>query len=200
MGYRLEGDLLEVCDCNILCPCWVGEDPDNGTCQTALAYRIEKGEIEGVDVSGLVTGVAAFIPGNVLKGNFRIVRYIDERASAEQERVLLAAFRGKLGGPLENLAALVGEEVAVRRAKMLFDVREGKGSLVMGQNTTAEMEPYRGPTGEPTRLVESIFSTIPGSPAYIAKASRFRMEEPEIGVSLDLANHNAIQGHFALSG
>jgi hypothetical protein len=200
MRYQLEGDLLEVCDCNVLCPCWIGEDPDNGTCKSVLAYRIEKGEIEGVDVSGLVTGVAAFIPGNVLKGNFRIVRYIDERASAEQERALLAAFRGKLGGPLENLAALVGEEVAVRRAKMLFDVREGKGSLVMGQNTTAEMEPYRGPTGEPTRLVESIFSTIPGSPAYIAKASRFRMEEPEIGVSLDLANHNAIQGHFALSG
>ena len=37
MGYRLEGDLLEVCDCNILCPCWVGEDPDNGTCRSAMA-------------------------------------------------------------------------------------------------------------------------------------------------------------------
>jgi hypothetical protein len=198
MRYRLEGDLLEVCDCNVLCPCWIGEDPDNGTCKSVLAYRIEKGEIEGVDVSGLVTGVAAFIPGNILKGNLRVVRYIDERATAEQEKALLAAFRGKLGGPLENLAALVGEEVAVRRAKMVFDVREGKGSLVIGKNM-AEMLPYLGPTGEPTRLVESIFSTIPGSPAYIAKASRFRMEEPDIGVSLDLANHNAIQGHFSLS-
>ena len=29
MGYRLEGDLLEVCDCKVLCPCWIGEDPDN---------------------------------------------------------------------------------------------------------------------------------------------------------------------------
>ena len=58
MGYRLEGDLLEVCDCNVLCPCWIGEDPDNGTCRSALAYRIEKGEVDGVDVSGLVVGVA----------------------------------------------------------------------------------------------------------------------------------------------
>ena len=33
------------------------------------------------------------------------------------------------------------------------------------------MEPYRGPTGEPTRLVDTIFSTIPGSPAYVSKAS-----------------------------
>ena len=25
MGYRLEGDLLEVCDCKVLCPCWIVE-------------------------------------------------------------------------------------------------------------------------------------------------------------------------------
>lgn len=199
MGYRLEGDLLEVCDCNILCPCWVGEDPDNGTCRSALAYSIVKGEIEGIDVSGLVMGVAAFIPGNTLKGNFRVIRYIDDRASPAQEKVLLAAFRGEYGGPLAQLAALVGEEVAARRAKLTFDVREGKGRLVMGKSTEAEMTPYLGPTGEPTRLVESIFSTIPGSPAYVAKASRFRMQEPEIGIDLDLKGHNAIQGHFSMT-
>ena len=28
MGYQLEGRLLEVCDCRVLCPCWIGEDPD----------------------------------------------------------------------------------------------------------------------------------------------------------------------------
>ena len=32
MAYTLEGRILEVCDCNVLCPCWIGEDPDNGTC------------------------------------------------------------------------------------------------------------------------------------------------------------------------
>jgi hypothetical protein len=47
--------------------------------------------------------------------------------------------------------------------------------------------------------VESIFSTIPGSPAYVAKASRFRMQEPEIGIDLDLKGHNAIQGHFSMT-
>ena len=199
MGYRLEGDLLEVCDCNILCPCWVGEDPDNGTCRSALAYRIEKGEINGLDVSGLVMGVAAFIPGNTLKGNFTVLRYVDDRATPAQEKALLDAFRGKLGGPLEQIANLVGKEVGVRRAKLTFDVTHGKGTLVMGENTSAVMEPYLGPTGQPTRLVESIFSTIPGSPAYVAKASHFRMAEPEIGVELEIKGHNAIQGHFLMS-
>jgi hypothetical protein len=50
-----------------------------------------------------------------------------------------------------------------------------------------------------TRLVESIFSTIPGSPAYVAKAGR-RMVQPEIGVDRELTGHNAIQGEFRLQG
>ena len=36
MGYHLKGELLEVCDCNTLCPCWIGENPDNGTCQSFM--------------------------------------------------------------------------------------------------------------------------------------------------------------------
>lgn len=36
-GYRLRGTLLEACTCEVLCPCWIGEDPDNGTCQSIMA-------------------------------------------------------------------------------------------------------------------------------------------------------------------
>ena len=39
--YDLEGSLLEACSCGVLCPCWVGEDPDGGTCDSALAWTIE---------------------------------------------------------------------------------------------------------------------------------------------------------------
>jgi hypothetical protein len=199
MAYDLEGRLLEVCDCNVLCPCWIGEDPDNGTCQSALAYHIDKGSIEGIDVAGRTCAVAAFIPGNILAGNLRVIRYVDDGATPEQEAALLAAFRGKLGGPLADLAQLIGEEVDARRAPITFTVDEGKGTLAIGDAVLAEMAPYRGPTGEVTTLVESIFSTIPGAPAYVSKASRFRMVQPEIGIDLDLSGHNAIQGTFRLS-
>jgi hypothetical protein len=198
MGYHIQGDLLEVCDCNVLCPCWIGEDPDNGICQSVNAYRIAKGEIDGVDVSGLTMAVACLIPGNVLRAKWRIIRYVDDGATPEQEAALLAAFRGEKGGPLADLANLVGEEVDTRRAPITFTVEEGKGRLAIGDVVMAEMEPYRGPTGEVTTLVESIFSTIPGSPAYVSKATRFKMVQPEIGVDLDLSGHNAIQGTFRL--
>ncbi len=28
MPYKLEGSILEVCDCNVLCPCCIGQDLD----------------------------------------------------------------------------------------------------------------------------------------------------------------------------
>jgi len=200
MTYKLEGSLLEVCDCEILCPCWVGETPDNGTCQATLAYHFERGTIDNVDVSGLTLAANAFVPGTPLAGNWRAQIFIDARATAEQEAALLSVFTGKQGGPVADLAALVGEVVGVERAPITFEVKEGRGTLRIGNTTEAEMEPYRGPSGKPTTLVDSIFSTIPGSPAYVAKASMFRMKNPAVGVDVNLRDHNAIQGVFSFEG
>jgi hypothetical protein len=36
----------------VLCPCWIGEDPDNGTCDTIVAWHFDKGDVGGVDVAG----------------------------------------------------------------------------------------------------------------------------------------------------
>ena len=200
MAYKLEGSILEVCDCKVLCPCWIGEMPDNGTCQSALAYHFERGTIDGVDVSGLTLATNVFIPGTPLAGNWRAHLFIDERASKEQETVLVSVFTGKQGGPVADLAALVGEMVKIERAPITFEVKEGKGTLRIGNTTEAVMEPYRGASGKPTTLVDSIFSTIPGSPAYVAKASTFRMKNDAVGVDVNLRDHNAIQGVFAFEG
>jgi hypothetical protein len=200
MAYKLEGSILEVCDCKVLCPCWIGEAPDNGTCQSAVAYHVDRGTIDGVDVSGLTLATNVFIPGTPLAGNWRAQIYIDDRSSSEQEAALLSVFSGKQGGPVADLAALISEVVKVERAPITFEVKEGKGTLRIGDTTEAVMEPYRGPSGKPTTLVDSIFSTIPGSPAYVAKASTFRLKNQAVGVDVDLRDHNAIQGQFAFEG
>ncbi len=196
MTYQLDGRLLEVCDCNILCPCWVGEDPDNGTCQAITAWHIDEGTIDGTDVTGLTYAHLAFLPGNVLKGNWRVFVAIDDHATPRQQEALLNAFRGKLGGPLADLAQLVGEVVAVERLPITFTVEGGSGRITIGALADAQLAPYIGATGQPTTLNESVFTTIPGSPAYVGKADFYRMQVPELGIDLNLEGHNAIQGHF----
>ena len=196
MAYRLEGDLLEVCNCNVLCPCWIGEDPDGGTCDSALAYRIRAGAIDGLDVSGVVMASVVKIPGNVFAGGWRRQLYIDAAASDAQAAALVAVMTGRHGGPMAELAALVGENLPPARAPIVFDLVEGKGRFAVAEVAEAVMEPYRGPSGAVTTLNDSAFSTIPGTPAYVARAERFRMKHEALGLDLDLRGHNAIQGLF----
>src|SRR6266404_4874260 len=163
MAYHLEGRLLEVCDCRVLCPCWIGEDPDNGTCDSVLAYRFDAGKIDGVDVTGRTIALVSHIPGNVLAGNFRIAVYLDDEASDAQQQALLDVYTGKLGGPVAELAKLVGEVVSVERTAITFDVQGGRGTLQIGDVSYAELEPYKGADGSTTTLSNTIFSTVPGA-------------------------------------
>jgi hypothetical protein len=196
MSYEVEGQLLEVCTCNILCPCWVGEDPDNGTCDGVLAWHYDKGTINGVDVAGRTFVILTHIPGNILKGNWRIVAYVDEGASDAQRNVLLDMWTGKLGGPVADLASLVGEVLGVEQVPITFDVTAGKGRLKIGDAIEAELAPYKGATGKETTLHDTIFTTIPGSPAYPGKASKYVVNAAKYGFSIDLHDHNAVQGSF----
>jgi hypothetical protein len=196
MSYHLEGRLLEVCNCKVLCPCWIGEDPDNRTCDTIIAWRIDKGTVDGVDVGGNTIATVAHVPGNILQGNWRAAIFVDENASKEQEDALLKVYSGKAGGPVAPLAALIGELVSVERAPIRFTVNEGKGELAIGKDYYAELEPYRGATGGLTTLAETVFSTVPGAPVYVGKAPSYRSRNAALGIELDIKDHNALQSTF----
>jgi hypothetical protein len=196
MAYQLEGKLLEVCSCKILCPCWVGEDPDGGTCDGVLSWHVDKGTVNGTDVSGRTLTILTHIPGNILEGNWRVVVYVDDGASDEQMQGLLDVWTGKLGGPVADLAQLVGEVLAVEKVPVSFDVEGVHGTLKIGDAILADLEPFKGATGESTALHDSIFTTIPGSPAYVGKASKYHVDVAEHGFTIDLEGHNAVQGSF----
>ena len=158
-------------------------------------------QIDGVDVSGRTISFLIHIPGNVLAGNWKLAIVIDDQATSEQEVAILNAFGGKLGGPLADVAQLVGEIVSVERAPISFDVSEGRGHLRVGAVVEADMEPYRSAAGAVTTLNETVFSTIPGAPAWVSKASKYLRKGAKYGlIDLDLSGHNAIQGDFRFEG
>jgi len=195
--YDLQGSLLEACSCAVLCPCWIGQDPDEGTCDAVNAYHFDVGTIRGVDVSGLSIVNVVQIPGNVLApGSWRVACFVDDRASDEQLLAILDAYQGRLGGPLADLAGLVGEVVAVERAAITHEIRSGKGVLRVGEVLSAEMEPFRGPDGRTTTLHDSLFSTVPGSPAYVAMAQHHKVNLPQYGMVWSFEDRNAIQSDY----
>jgi hypothetical protein len=153
--------------------------------------------VQGVDVSDRVIGLSVHIPGNVLAGNWKAVVYVDDRCSDQQQEALLSVFTGKLGGAIADLAALIGEVVAVERVPITCTVREGQGVLTFGTVAEARLSGFKGATGEATTLLDSVFSTIPGAPAYPGTASVFRRSESHHGLAdVDISGRNAVQGSF----
>jgi len=149
-----------------------------------------------MDVSGHTLTILTHIPGNILKGNWRVVIYVDEKATPQQQEALLNVWTGKLGGPVADLAQLVGEVVAVERAPGDCQGQGGKGSLKIGNAIKTDMEPFQGATGEATTLHDTVFTTIPGSPAYPGKAGQYKVDAPQYGFTINLEGHNSVQGHF----
>ncbi len=198
MAYQVEGRLLEVCNCKILCPCWVGGDPDNGTCDGTMAWHVDKGTVNGTDVAGHTLVLLAHIPGNILKGNWTVRIYIDDGATPAQKDALLSVWGGKLGGPIADMAKLVGKIVAVEQVPITFQLKGVEGTLKIGSAIQANVESFKGATGAATTLHDTVFTSIPGSPAYVGKASLYRVAAPDF--KIDLQGHNAVCGSFRFAG
>ncbi|MBV9648456.1 MAG: DUF1326 domain-containing protein [Candidatus Eremiobacteraeota bacterium] len=195
--YVLQGTLLEACSCRTLCRCWIGEDPDGGACDAFNAYHIDKGEINGIDVSGLNYVQVVKIPGNVLTPKSWVrLTYLDDKATPQQREAILDAWHGKLGGPLADLNGLIGTDLAIENMPIRHELAGGQGTIAIGEKVRATMAPYKSAYGSVTTLRDSLFSTIAGAPAYVSKASEHVVNIPEHGMVWTFKDRNAIQGDF----
>lgn len=110
MGWTLRGTWYESCSCKMVCRCNFGPaEPDQGWCSGVLAFTVEAGESNGVDLGGTKLALHAELPGDFLGGMDKAVLYLDEAASEEQRSELEAIFQGKRGGVWEGVAGMIAE-------------------------------------------------------------------------------------------
>ena len=177
-----------------------GEDPDgDGTCDSIFGWMVDRGMVQGVDVSDRCVGVSVHIPGNVLAGNWKAAVLVDDRCGEEQHAALLNVFTGQLGGAVADLAALIGEVVAVERVPITFDVVEAKGHQDRGRGggTAGALPGLQRDADLAARLG---VLHHPGSPAYLGKAESFRRDGSRHGLpDVAVQGQNAVQGSFRFS-
>jgi hypothetical protein len=175
MAWKLEGQYFENCSCDVPCPCTVSLDlgADRDRCHFFIVFQVESGEVDGVDVSGLTVAAVGDTPKVMSEGNWRLGVLIDERASDEQADKLGAVFSGQLGGPMEALAPLVGEQLGAERAAMEVSHQNGTHRIKVGEDGEIEVKevvPFGKEDGTPARLV-GIFHPA-GDDFAIAKATK----------------------------
>jgi hypothetical protein len=114
--WRIEGDYLETCNCDFLCPCISSNlqaKPTQGECKAALVFHVAKGHHGATTLDDLAFAVVAHTPGPMIEGNWTAGVIVDERASDAQRDALTDIATGKAGGPMAVLASLIGNFAGV---------------------------------------------------------------------------------------
>ncbi|HVE98954.1 MAG TPA: DUF1326 domain-containing protein, partial [Mycobacteriales bacterium] len=109
--WRVAGRYFEACSCEAICPCRrVGDRPGGrstfGVCDFALGWSIDEGHAGDVDLAGFEVVMAGSYDDDEPGSPWRVVLYVDERASDEQRQAIESIFLGRSGGStLSNFAA-----------------------------------------------------------------------------------------------
>src|SRR3990172_8260395 len=132
MGWKMTGQLLEACSCKMFCPCVLGPaEPDQGWCSGTLAFDIQQGSSDGVDLAGCKAAVVFDLPGDFASGNMTARLYLDSGASEDQRRALEAIFTGKKGGNWEAMSAAIVKWVPTKVASISITTGD-KPSVTVG--------------------------------------------------------------------
>ena len=156
MGWKVEGTYFENCNCDWVCPCSVTSfvSPATGDrCNVILNYHVDRGEIDGVDVSGRSVSIIADSPKKMLDGNWRVGVIIDDKASKEQVDKLAGVFSGQMGGPMASLAPLIGEVLGIEQQPIDYKDDGKRHSVRIGRDIAVDVEDFTAEgVSEPTKL------------------------------------------------
>lgn len=196
-NWHIEGQYMETCNCNYLCPCittHLTARPTEGDCKAAIAMRIDKGAKDGVQLDGVAFVVLLHSPGVMADGNMTVGLVVDDKASDQQVEQIAAIATGAAGGPMAALAPLVAKVAGIEKRPIRFEIDGMKRTVTAGDLIDQVCEGVAGAV----RGSEPLFIENTGHPANdrlaLAKATRSRFHA--FGVDWDDSSGTR-NGHFA---
>ena len=183
MAWQLDGTYFESCSCDEVCPCTWSAFTAEATldrCRALLAYHIESGDINGVDVGGLSFALFLDTPPVMSTGNWRVGVYLDEAASDAQAEQLGAVLSGQLGGPPAMLGPFIGEMLGVEKTRIAFRDDGRTHHVAIGDAVDLGVEDFVAIEGQdPVQLTNVLHpsnTTLTVAPARAARLSTFGID------------------------
>lgn len=150
MTWEISGQYVETCNCDFVCPCPLTglAETTHGTCIFAMAYRVDEGQFDGVSLDGTKFIVVGRTPGNMAEGNWEVGVIVDQDASPEQKEAIGAITSGTRGGPVANLAPLIGKVLGTEARPIEISGEDGHWLARSPGIIDQEVEGARGLGGE----------------------------------------------------
>jgi hypothetical protein len=190
MVWSLEGTYFENCSCDTVCPCtWSGltAHATHDRCLAMLAFHIDRGNVEGVDVSGLSFALVVDAPPVMADGGWKVGVVLDAAASDEQAGALGRVVGGQLGGPPAVLGPLVGEIAGIEQAPAEWHQAGDEVSVRFGDLIDVSVATvHSGGLPDPVRLVNVFHpanTTLTVSPGTKSKVDAFGIRFDGTGTS-----------------
>jgi len=195
MAWRLAGEYMENCNCEVLCPCITSSlqgPADNERCYVPLAMHVREGDSDGVRLDDLNIVLVVDSPQVMGNGGWRVAVYIDERADEQQRAALGEILSGAKGGPPEMLAGLIGEQLGVKFVPITYESNDARKRVAVPGIMEFEVEGLRAPDSSAVMEIINVFHPM-GANLPIARSIRGHYDDPEYGLSFDNTGKN---GHF----
>jgi hypothetical protein len=197
MAYRLAGTYFESCNCDVACPCGASNlalPATNERCNVLLAFHVDEGEIDGIDVANRTVAMLADTPGQMTDAGWRVGVFLDDASEAPQREALLGVFSGAQGGPPAMFAPLIGEMLGVEVAPMDYVDDGRRHRLRIGDAVDLEIEDFAAAAEGEVMQLHGI-----GHPAgsTLALAQTRRGGIRAFGLDVDNAGKNGHSAPFA---
>lgn len=161
--WRIEGDFMESCNCEVSCPCALNSTGNNtipptySHCDLILGFCIEKGHFEDIDLSGLSFAIISYSAGPLMSvPNWTMGYYIDDRATDAQFEAMTKLLKGEAGGLPKVLYAYHEKITAFRRAKVALKRVERGMRLTVDDICEANVKAIKGLRDDDVVVVSNI--------------------------------------------
>ena len=150
MAWQISGRYAETCNCDYVCPCPTSglTKTTHGYCVFAMGFQVERGSYEDVNLDGRSFVVVAHTPGAMGEGNWKVGLLLDDKSNAQQQEALSAIVSGQAGGPMANLAPMIGEFAGVETAPIRIEGNGKSWSVSAGTFVDEALEGTAGLGGE----------------------------------------------------
>ncbi|MEY4730021.1 MAG: hypothetical protein RL020_1179 [Pseudomonadota bacterium] len=193
--WKVSGTYFEACNCDVACPCVFTSVPTAGECKALIAWHVDEGRYEEVQLDGLNTALFAFAPGHMLQTKWRVALYLDEQADQRQRDALGKIFSGQAGGPLGALGPLIGEVMGVKSAAITYKINGKQRSLNIAGIADMEITAIEGQNGADVTISNHPFTPVPGFPSVVGRSSRLQYQDH--GFNVEISQKNGFYSPFA---
>lgn len=198
--WQINGEYLENCNCEFLCPCLLGPRnavggalarPTEGYCDVPVIFQIKTGRYGTVRLDGTHAALSIHTPGPMGDGNWSVGLYLDERAGHDQRAALESIFTGQAGGVMARLALLTGKRLPTRVVPIEFGEEGRRRWARIPGLLDVEIEGVEGRDGNSEVWLENVKHFVS---RRLAAAKATRSSYRDHGFAW---NHTGRNGHYS---